>query len=363
MKGARFDLAYEGLCEDTLLPLSDWNGDVSSITGYTDPLNTVMVRMNANPSATWNIQSTAAVADMDAAVAGVVSVAQAAGTRNVLLDLENYYTGYFLNDYGQTSAGNPILNSPALTRAQMCAKMRTFGQSVGNSLWGRLPNATLYTFFGPTIVLDFINGTGIPTSWPDASYASDPRYNMLPYFFLGLLDACPSTGHIADYIERSYYDFTGLASIQRNLTASKNWVSIFFPGESADIAKSATCWVPLPLIFANPYFDASYGSIYPGAYYVTNVTDQQNYFTRNALYCLQQTPAGFLPGIYVEDYDPWGALGTVSNMPANWETCLNNALAVYNGTLSLGSLFNATTLDTTLAKDFAGNSAWVAECK
>jgi hypothetical protein len=50
-------------------------------------------------------------------------------------------------------------------------------------------------------------------------------------------------------------------------------------------------------------------------------------------------------------------------MPANWETCLNNALAVYNGTLSLGSLFNATTLDSTLAKDFAGNSAWVAECK
>jgi len=65
----------------------------------------------------------------------------------------------------------------------------------------------------------------------------------------------------------------------------------------------------------------------------------------------------------VEGYDPWGSGGSVSNMPANWATCLKNALAVYKGTTSLSSLFNVSALDTTLQNAFAGNSAWAAECK
>ena len=363
MKGARFGVVHEGICQDTTLPLSTWNSDVANVTGYASPLSTTIIRMNADPSGSWNIQGSAAVTNMDAVVAGEVAVAKAAGTASFLIDLENYATSFFFCDYNQTADGNPILNSPALSRPAMCAQMRTFGKAYGTSLWSRLPNATLYTFFGPTVLLPFINGTGIPTSFPDSSYATDPRYNMLPYFFLGLLDACPATGHIADYCERSYYDFTGLASIKRNMTASKNWVSIFFPGETADIAKAATCWVPLPLIFANPYFDASYGSIYPEAYYVTNAADRLAYFTRNATYCLQQTPAGFMPGVYVEDYDPWGNYGAATNMPAAWETGLANALAVYRGTTTLDNLFNVPALDTLLANVLSRNSAWAAESK
>jgi len=42
---------------------------------------------------------------------------------------------------------------------------------------------------------------------------------------------------------------------------------------------------------------------------------------------------------------------------------LNNALAVYKGSTTLANLFNVSTLDADLAKDFAGNSTWVAECK
>ena len=361
MKGGRFWVGTEDVCQDTALPLADWNGDVANVSGFKSPLNTAMIRLTGDPDGSWNIQSASAVTDMDAVIAGVVAVATAANTTNFMFDPENYSTSKFFSDYNQTS---PILNSPALSRSAMCAKMRSFGKALGTSLWSRMPNATFYTFFGPTFVLDFTNGgTGMPTSCPDSAYASDPYYNMLPYFFLGLLDACPSTGHIADYCERSYYDTSGLASIKRNMTASKNWVSIFFPTEAADIAKSATCWVPLPLIFANPYFDSSYGSIYPGATFVTNPTDQQNYFTRNAYYCLSQTPAGYLPGVYVENYDPWGAIVGLSNMPANWQKGLVNAMAVYNGTTTLDSLFNGTTLDNTLAQAFSGNSAWAAESK
>jgi len=364
MKGARFWVNYENLCSDTAVPGADYNSDHSNLAGFTDPFSTLMVRMVADPSGSWNITSSSAVSNMDSVVAGVVSVAQAAGTSNVMIDPENYSTSYLFGDYNQTGMANPLPNPAGLSRSAMCAQVRAFGKAFGTSLWSRMPNATLYTFFGPTVVLRYSNGgTGIPSSFPDSSYASNVAYNMTPYFFLGLLDACPGTGHIADYSETSYYDFTGLASIQRHSTASQNWVSIFFPGETADIAKSATCWVPLPLIFVNPYFQSSYGTIYPGAYYVTNATDQANYFTRNALYCLQQTPAGYLPGIYVEGYDPWGLTGTVSNLPATWQTCLANAMAVYKGSVSLSSLMDVTALDATLAKDFSGNSAWAAESK
>ena len=364
MKGARFSVNDENITEDTALPLADFNGDVANVSGFTDPLNQVMIRIKADPDAAWNIQSANAITDMDAAVAGVVAVGSAAHSSNYLFDPENYSTSTFFGDYAETSAGSPLLASPAISRTAMCARMRAFGLAFGNSLWSRQPGATLYTFFGPTMLLNFTNGgTGIPTSCPDSSYASDPRYNLLPYFFLGIMDACPATGHVADYSERSYYNFTGLASLKRNLTASQNWVSIFFPTETADIAKSATNWVPLPLLFPNPYFQTSYGSIYPGATYVTSAADQQAYFTRNALYCLQETPAGYLPGLYIEGYAPWGLSGSVTNIPATWGTALNNALAVYKGSTTLANLFNVSTLDADLAKDFAGNSTWVAECK
>ena len=362
MKGARFSVNQENLCQDSVLPLADWNSDVASVTGFTDPLNTVMIRMKADPDGAWNAQSAAAATDTDAVVAGIVAVGNAAQTTNYLLDLENYSTSYLLNNYNQTSAGDPILDSPAISRAAMCAKLQAYGKAYGTSLWNRVPNATLYTFFGPTMILQF-NGTSIPSTFPDSSYASDPRYNMMPYFFLGLLDACPATGHIADYMEHSYYDFAGLASLKREMTASKNWVSIYFPAQTALIAKAATSWVPVPLIFPNPYFQSSYGSIYPGAAYVTSAADQLAMFTRNALYCLQETPVGYLPGVYIEGYDPWGAIGSVSNIPAAWATGLNNAMAVYKGTTTLANLFNASTLDSDLEKDFAGNSTWVAECQ
>jgi hypothetical protein len=49
-------------------------------------------------------------------------------------------------------------------------------------------------------------------------------------------------------------------------------------------------------------------------------------------------------------------------MDPSWQTCFANALAVYNGSITLASLFNGTTLNATLASAFSGNSTWVAEC-
>ena len=70
-----------------------------------------------------------------------------------------------------------------------------------------------------------------------------------------------------------------------------------------------------------------------------------------------------MPGVYVEDYDPWGNYGAATNMPAAWETGLANALAVYRGTTTLDNLFNVSALDTLLANVLSGNSAWAAESK
>ena len=361
--GTRFFVGTENLCQDAVLPLSHWDVDVAQVTGYANPLQEVMIRMNADPDATWNIQAAASAGAMDDVVAGVVSVGNAAGTRSYMLDSENYATLNLLNNFDQTGKGNPLLNSPPLTRAQMAARLQAFGQAFGTSLWSRVPAARLYLFFGASVVLSYTDGgTGIPGNCPDSAYAGNPEYNLLPYFCLGLLKACPATGRIIDYCEASYYTFTGLASIQRNLAASRNWVSLFFPAESSLITQSASTWVPVPLIFANPYFDPSYGPSYPGAAWVSKAADQANYFTRNCLYCLQQTPAGYLPGIYIEGYDPWGLTGTVANLPATWQACLSHAISAYEGGTTLDSWFDAAALDSTLEAAFAGNSAWLAEC-
>ena len=364
LRGGRIGVSPESICADSSPTGSTWASDISYVTGYSNPLDTLMIRLNGDPSTTWNIQNASSVTYMDQLVAGVVSVAKAAGITNFLFDPENYRTSNSLMDYDQGGYGlSPLLNSPALSRPAMCAQLRAFGKAFGTSLWSRVPNATLYTFFGPTVVFDSATTNGMPTSWPDSKYATAPGYNMIPYFFLGLLDACPATGHIADYMEQgSYYEFTGLASIQRNMTASKNWVSIFFPNETADIAKAATCWVPLPLIYANMYFQVDEsGSNYPGAYYVTSAADRLAYFTRNAYYCLQQTPAGYLPGVYIEDYDPWGEIIATSNIPADWATGLDNAVSVYQGTTTLGSLMDLTALDATLRNAFSFNPVWASE--
>ena len=52
----------------------------------------------------------------------------------------------------------------SLSLAARFAAKEAFGKALGTSLWSRMPNATFYTFFGPTFVLDFTNGgTGMPT--------------------------------------------------------------------------------------------------------------------------------------------------------------------------------------------------------
>ena len=111
---------------------------------------------------------------MDDVVAGVVSVGNAAGTRSYMLDSENYATLNLLNNFDQTAKGNPLLNSPPLTRAQIC---------------------------------------------------------------LGLL------GRIIDYCEASYGTFTGLASIQRNLAASRNCLYCL---QQTPCPGSITRWLPWP---------------------------------------------------------------------------------------------------------------------
>ncbi len=95
---------------------------------------------------------------------------------------------------------------------------------------------------------------------------------------------------------------------------------------------------------------------------MTNGTDQLDFLTRNALCCLEETPPGYMPGMYVETYDPWGNTGTVANIPSMSETGFRNAIAVYAGATTLSSLFSASALDTALEGELAGNSAWVAEC-
>ena len=356
--GARYWVNVEDLCQDGTVSSSAYSADIKNLTGWTSPFQEVMVRLVLDPSATWDITQTAATIYMQQVIAGVVSVAKAAGSQSFLIDPENYSTSTNFFDFSS------LKNSGGLTRAQMCAQVRSFGRAVGTALWGALPNAKLYTFDGPTTVIQWTGGgTGIPTSQPDSTYASTKIYNMIPYFFLGLLDACPSTGRIICYNETgSYYGCTGLASFKRLQTAEQNWVSIFFPSETADIAKSATCWVYVPLLYFNP-FGSSSSSIYPGAYYVKNATDQLNYFTRQCIYALQMTPSGFMPAIYLEGYDPWNFLGKgASNLAASWETCLANAIKVFNGTITEASLFSNTTLTASLKSDFLGNSAWAAEC-
>jgi len=80
MKGGRFWVDTEDICQDTVLPLAGWNADASSVTGFTGPMSSVLVRMTADPDASWNIQGAGSAAAMDAAVAGFDSVGEAART-------------------------------------------------------------------------------------------------------------------------------------------------------------------------------------------------------------------------------------------------------------------------------------------
>jgi len=366
MKGARFAINNENICLASA-PSNTWSAEAAAFSGYTKPaqIQLVMERLVGDPESGWDIASANSVTYMDQSVAGAVQIAVAAGITNFLFDPENYGSDTggvqaYMNSFGS------IVNSGGYNRTQMCAKMRAWGAAFGHSLWSRVANASLYMFFGPTQNMSF-NGPGIagvPSSVPDSAYAGDSWYNLYPYFCLGLLDSCPTTGRIIDYMETgSYYGFTGKKSLQRLMYASKNWVSIYFPNESANITKAATCWIPVPLMFPNPYFDANYdpATIYPGAHYVTSSTDQANYFTRNCLAALQMCPSGYMPGIYMEDVDPWGAFGSVIPVPTVWQTCLNNALAVYNGSIALSSLFDIATLDAHLASDLSANSIWANE--
>ena len=366
MKGARFNIDSEDICL-TSAPANTWSADVANLTGYTKPvqIQLLMTRLVGDPESNWDIASANSVTWMDQAIAGAVQIANAAGMTSFNFDPENYGSDTGGVKAYMSSFGS-ILNSGGYSRAQMAVKMRAWGAAFGQSLWSRMANATLYLFFGPTQNMSF-NGPGIagvPSSVPDSSYADDQWYNLYPYFCLGLLDSCPGTGRIVDYMETgSYYGFTGKKSLQRLMYASKNWVSIYFPTESANITKSATCWIPVPLMFPNPYFDPNYdpATIYPGAHYVTSTTDQANYFTRNCVAALQMCPSGYMPGIYIEDIDPWGAFGSVVNVSSTLQTCLNNALAVYNGSITLSSLFDVPTLDAHLASALSANSIWANE--
>ena len=358
MRGGRFWINGENLC---VTSTSSTASEITTVGSFRSQLNPVMIRIVADPSSTWDIQNANSITYMDSAVAQLVAVGNAAGTTSYNFDAENYSTSTLFNSYSS------LYNNPAtpLSRADMCAKVQAFGAAFGNSLWSRVPTASIYLFFGPSYLMSMgpsngTAGTGVPTSMPDSSYSGNSYYNMYPYFCLGLLSACPTTGRIIDYMEGSYYSFAGLWSIQKEMYASNNWVSIFFPAETALITKAATCWVAVPMIYANPYFSGTTTDPYPGAHLI-NATDQQNYFTRNLVYCLQQCPSGYIPGIYIEGCDPWGLSGTVSNPTATIETCLANAVAVYQGTITLASLMNLTALSATLNTAFSGNSTWRTE--
>ena len=353
MAGGRFWFSNEDICQSSS-PSDTWSAEASSFSGYTPPvqLKLSMGRITGDPSSSWSITSANSVTYMDTAIAGFVKVANAAGTNTFNFDPENYSTGTLMGNLGNSTT------------------MRAWGAAVGHSLWSRMPNASLNLFFGPTENMNFTSpatvgnpSSGVPTSW---AVGDTFGYQNYPYFCLGLIDALVTlqntTGHIVDYMEQgSYYWFAGELSLQRIMYASKNWVSIYFPSETAAIAKSTTAWVPVPMLYLNMWSEANFGTLYPGSSYVTDSTTLQHYFTRNALAALKKCPNGFMPAIYFEGYDPWGT-SSVHNIETIWQNCLNNALAVYKGTITLDSLFNVAALDSALQSAFSGNSIWQAEC-
>ena len=417
MRGARFyTTGVENIAPSSTPSGSAWNTDIAAIGSYRPPLSMWMTRFSSTPSkANYDISVAATLTDMDAVVAGMVALATAAGTKDYMFDPENYAgsdisllfnyariiaagsfvatTVYTIATTGSTDftligaansnpgtvftasgvgAGNGtafvgttgLKNSGLITRAAMCTLVEELGRQFGLSLWERVPDARLHLLFGASQVIAWAgtpSGTAMPASMPDngtSGYAINPYYNMLPYFCRGLLDACPSSGRIIDYVESSY-GFAGLAALQRNLYGSKNWVSLFFPGDTGLIAKSVNQWIPVPILYANCYFTAL-GTWYAGANFVTTLADQQTKFTRDALYALQLTPPGYLPAVYTDSGNPWGQGGAVTNMNADWQVCLNNALSIFKGDIAIN--FDRKAFGGTLKTLFAARADYVKEC-
>ena len=375
MSGARFWLAAENICI-TSPPGSAWTADIAHVAGGVGngTLTTIMTRLTPSPSASWDYSASNALTYIDAMVAGAVSVMNSAGITNLLFDAENYNTTYLMFNFNQGAANTQALNSGSYTRAQACAYMQALGHKFGEAFWSRVPKGTIYLFFGASIVANFAgtpSGTKLTTyasnAAADTAYSTNAGYNMLPYFCLGLLDACPPDGHIVDYCEGSY-GFAGQSALLRYMYASQNWVGNLFPDYTGLVAKCLKNWVPVPIIYLNCFF-AALGTWYAGADFVTNTTDQASFFTRNALYCLQNTPNGYQPGIYCDGsllgntIDPWGQLGTPTNLASAYATCLNNAILLARGLTTWGALgLNMSTLYDTLKTDFTGRADYIFEC-
>jgi len=494
LKGARFYLASESICQTGAPSANTWDADIANVAVDKTTFPVIMTRMSCPPAAAFDPTTANSITYMDAMVAGAVSVMNSVGTTHLQFDAENYSTATMLFNYGvglktltatcsgttlTVSANNSatiavgtyinipgiaantkvtamsptggltgtggngtytidssqtvgsgtagtfgvtqISNPGALTRAQMAVKMQDLGRQFGLSLWSRIPNATVYLFFGATQNMAWAgapSGTQMPAAQADATYAANTLYNMYPYFCLGLLDACPSTGMIVDYCEGGCYGFPGLAALKRVLYASNNWVSVYFPTYTGLIAKCATNWRAVPILYPDCYFKAK-GTWYAGANFTSAtagafvtgksykilvpgntdytlvgaanstagtiftatgpgtgtgtaycLTDQAAQFTRNAVYALQCTPAGYLPGVYTDSDlgsgvpDPWGQVGAVIPIEPLVGTCLNDALAIYNGSATWASKgINQRTLYNLLLTAFASRTDYMWECQ
>ena len=199
------------------------------------------------------------------------------------------------------------------------------------------------------------------------SFAGNAKYTMLPYFWLGVLQACPPTGRIACWMEESY-GYAGADSLARYISANANWVANFFPSYSGLIQKMKTCWVNVPIIYLNCHFQdlgfsyASDAKFISATVNQTPWTDQQIMLTRNALHALNLTPPGYMPAVYSDGSllgsvdDPWGRLGSVLPMSATAQVCLNNALALSRGTTTWNALgINLATFQTSAVAGWVAN--------
>lgn len=377
MTGARFSLAVENFCQNSA-PGAAWASDISNIAGYSNPFgaSNTSIRLVGDPPSGWDISNTAKNSTyVDAVIAGAVSVANAAGINDFIFDGENYSgsigTVPLLTNFNYGASAGWLQNSGSYTRAQMAAYAQKLGHQIGESLWSRIPNATLSLFISAVTCMNMSNPAGfngiytmeVPAagSATDSTFSGGGYYNLLPYFLLGLLDACPPTGRIIDYNETSY-GWSGYPALARYMNASKHWVEIFFPNNTGLIEKAKTCWIPVPLIYLDNFFTDE-GSWMAGAHYVTNLTDQETLCTRNALYALQACPLGYLPAFYTDSGDLWSQSGTLVPMNANWKACLANALALFNGTTTWAALgLNMQTFYNTFYADLSSRSDLQSEC-
>lgn len=416
MKAARWaTTGTENICQTSDPGTTQWDTDIAGLTGKTHTLDFLCARVTPSPSlANYDVQLVASFTYLDTVINGIVRQMQAIGSKDLQFDPENYSGSdiSMLFNFGQ--GGNGIKNVGAVSRATMCLRIEDMGRQFGLSLWSRIPDARLHLFFGATAVGGWTgspSGTQAPTTMADTAYDTEsPVYNMIPYFCRGLLDACPPTGVILDYCEQGCYGMAGLASLTRVLAYSNNWVNVFFAGDSGLVEKAKTCWKAIPLLYPSYYFKAK-GSWYPGGdwtyhtagSFVTgktykiratgttttwtnwgaangtvgtefvatgagsgdgtafNLTDQIAHFTRNALYALQSTPSGYLPGVFVDgaDADPWGQYTTASTIPSAWGQCLTDAVEIFNGRKSL--TFNNATLAPLLNTYFTGRTDYQKE--